>query len=280
MNWPSTPAGSSPKLVQAVNQGSNDAAAAAPEPVQQAANQGSNDAAAAAPEPVQQAANQGSNDAAAGAILSYPDFSAAVAAAAAAAVAAATSRTRPDFTATPTGPRTRPNFSATSTGPIKTRRDFSATSAEPIRIAKNFQAQDPDPRPPYQPLPSSNSFKKEKDLSQHQGQSTQLQQWMNETAQLLAKILVLNTDALRRESTNNLYAKVEDEELMIGGYSAATGWEYRGAPPISKFWNSNQRAPFPPLPPPPVRTSSLRAKAKAKAKATRPEDEEQLLIFL
>ena len=231
MNWPSTPADSSPELVQAVNQGSNDAAAAAPEPVQQAANQGSNDAAAAAPEPVQQAADQGSNEAAAGAILSYPDFSAAVAAAAAAAVA---SMTRPDFSATSTGPRTRPDL-ATSTGP-RTRPDF----------------------------------KKEKDLSQHQGQSTQLQQWMNETAQLLAKIQALNTGASRRESTNNLYANVEDEESMLGGYSAATGWEYQGAPPPRpKLWNSNERAAFPPLPPPPVRRV-----------ATRPEDEEQLPIFL
>ena len=94
----------------------------------------------------------------------------------------------------------------------------------------------------------------------------QIQSWMKETAQLLAKIQTLN--ASRREvlppaaSYHSLYENNEEVDTSATfGLSEATGWQYRVAPP--RPGNPS----LPPLPPPPVRTSSLRLKGVAKTLA-------------
>ena len=109
----------------------------------------------------------------------------------------------------------------------------------------------------YRTLSRNNSFRRAKD--------EQLQSWMTETAQLLAKIQALNA---RREvlppaaSHDSLYENpAGDDASLTFGLSEATGWHYKGAPPRPG------NPLLPPLPPPPVRTSSLRLKGVAKTLA-------------
>ena len=111
--------------------------------------------------------------------------------------------------------------------------------------------------PSQRTLSRNNSFRRAND-------DQQLQSWMTETAQLLAKIQALNA---RREvlppaaSHDSLYENTEGDASLTFGLSEATGWQYRAAPP--RPGNPS----LPPLPPPPVRTSSLRLKGVAKTLA-------------
>ena len=110
----------------------------------------------------------------------------------------------------------------------------------------------------YQTLSRNNSFRRAND-------DQQLQSWMNQTAQLLAKIQALS--ASRKEvlpqaaSHDSLYENPAGDASLTFGLSEATGWHYKGAPPRSG------NPLLPPLPPPPVRTSSLRLKGVAKTLA-------------
>ena len=115
-------------------------------------------------------------------------------------------------------------------------------------------------------LSRNNSFRRAKD-------DEQLQSWMTETAQLLAKIQALNA---RREvlppaaSHDSLYENTAgDDASLTFGLSEATGWHYKAAPPRPG------NPLLPPLPPPPVRTSSLRLKGVAKTLANQKKKGEQ-----
>ena len=120
--------------------------------------------------------------------------------------------------------------------------------------------------PSQRTLSRNNSFRRAKD-------DEQLQSWMTETAQLLAKIQALS--ASRKEvlpqaaSHDSLYENPAGDASLTFGLSEATGWHYKGAPPRSG------NPLLPPLPPPPVRTSSLRLKGVAKTLANQKKKGEQ-----
>ena len=112
-------------------------------------------------------------------------------------------------------------------------------------------------------MPRNNSLRRMKEEDARD--KAQIQTWMNETAQLLAKIQTLN--ASRREvlppaaSYHSLYENEDGDSSLTFGLSEATGWHYKSPPP--RPGNPS----LPPLPPPPVRTSSLRLKGVAKTLA-------------
>ena len=119
--------------------------------------------------------------------------------------------------------------------------------------------------PSQRTLSRNNSFRRAND-------DQQLQSWMTETAQLLAKIQALNA---RREvlppaaSHDSLYENTEGDASLTFGLSEATGWHYKSPPP--RPGNPS----LPPLPPPPVRTSSLRLKGVDKTLANQKKKGEQ-----